>query len=118
MSRNNLTRIIRQAEAVLKTRAASVDQESCICFPRTQLFFHSPEHRQLAYDILCPLHGRRFDLRQAYFTMYQAEWLREGFWERQWADFDPQTRKAMRATFKTRESYGLPSTTDYLADQP
>ncbi len=95
-------------------------EEACICFPQpkepikggvARLIFGCSEHLELAWSILCPLHGRRFDPHNV-MMFYESEWLREGLWESQWVDFDSQMRKAMQATFKTRESYGLPNTSD------
>ena len=124
-----LEKLRKQAQRVIAAEQSRTPSypENCICFPRgkvlpkpgvARLIFGRSEHLELALSIPCPLHGQRFDPDKVA-MIYQAGWLLEGFWERQWADFDPQTRKAMRATFKTRESYGLPSTTDdLLADQP
>src|SRR5882762_9449592 len=117
MQLRNISRTIEQAEAVLKKYSAITFQEDCICFPvppRGLLCFNSGAHRDLALSIPCPRHGERISGPAGGF--YQAEWLRESYWANQWAGLDPQMRKALQATFATRESYDLPSTADHLQD--
>lgn len=88
--------------------------ENCICFPQSkdtprrivaaQLIFGSSEELLLALSIPCPLHGNRFDPARVV-VIYAALWVRDRNWESQWDQFPAQHRKALQATFKTREEY-------------
>jgi len=104
----------------VKNRLSKIEREiaespagrspDCTCFPLEldPITFDHPEHLRRALSVLCPEHGPRFHPDRALVT-YRARWAMESDWESQWQHLPEQHRKAMRATFESRDQYILPT---------
>ena len=89
---------LERLEATITTREKTLLAANCICFPENE----QPEFRwkaevDLAVQVLCPLHGKRFQ-----FVARRKIWQHpEGYYrdfERGWPHSSPQYQKAMRAS--------------------
>jgi hypothetical protein len=92
--RSRLRKLEQNAGAGSMTRDAD-----CTCFPLDeQPQFGSEEEKQAALEVLCPLHGLRFNPSTP--TVYKSEWLRQSEQEGGYAGRSEQYRKTLNATEK------------------
>src|SRR3954453_15585519 len=79
--------------------ANSMSDERCICFPPDEHpNFDSDEGKQSALDVLCPVHGLRFNAATP--TVFKSQWLRESEQESGHAWHSVQFHKALAVTSK------------------
>jgi hypothetical protein len=90
-----LQRIEHLEEVAQPEAKFSID---CICFPdKEPPFFGFPIEQELAAQIKCPIHGKRFRSRP---HIYVAKWRRQGEKARR-KRLSPQYHKAWDASFPT-----------------
>jgi hypothetical protein len=84
--------------------------ESCICFPPQDypLCFDRMEHYFAALRVHCPEHGQRVWKEKSIVMCIRPERMLAQDWDLNWPHHPKQYRKAMRASFETREHYVLP----------
>ena len=80
-----------------------------ICFPKRDypLDFDRMDHYFAALAVECPEHGQRVFREKSIVLCIRPAWQLAQDWDLNWPHHPEQYKKAMRATFKTREEYVL-----------